>query len=241
VIDAVDRAIAQREAMDRGFGRATVVSASAHVVLIVGALVVPALLPKAPLIHAQTVFAIPLPRGGGGSPQLEPPRPDASPAEKAKEDAPPKPERIQKPPKDEPRKGLPTVDAKKGPERKQTVQPARAAESATPGLSFGPVGPGTPDGTDGSGDWYLAGVQRRVWTIWMSQVRLATAQPAIVSFTIESDGSVVEVQLVQSCGFSTVDFAAQRAIRSAAPFAPLPKHYGTNRLTIQAVFKPTTT
>jgi TonB family protein len=239
VIDAVDRSIVQREAMDRGFGRAVAVSVSAHVILILGALIVPALLPRAPLIRAQTVFAVPLPRGGGGSPQVDRPKPEASPSEETREKTPPEP-KIQKPPKEEPRKGLPALDAKKGPERKQPEQPARAGESATPGLSFGPVGPGVPGGSDLYGDWYLAGVQRRVWTIWMSQVRLTTAQPAIVEFTIEADGSVADVRLVQSCGLSVVDFAAQRAIRSAAPFAPLPKHYGTNRIPVQAVFKPTT-
>jgi protein TonB len=182
------------------------------------------------------VFYVPLPRGGGGAPQPAPKKPEAP--EPAKKKAAPEKPKIQKPPKEEPRKGLPAVDAKKGRPKKAPEKPAAAADSATPGLDFGPVGPGVPDGADTSGDWYLAGVQRRVWTIWMAQVRLKTAQPAVVLFTIQSDGSVTGVQLVQSCGLSAVDFAAQRAIRSAAPFSPLPKHYGTNQLTIQAVFKP---
>jgi len=235
VIDAVNRLIAQREAMDRGFSRSVVFSSAVHVIVAVAAFVVPLLLPKPPLLRAQSVFYVPLPRGGGGSPQPAPPKPEAAkPAEKKPEPEKPK---VQKPPKEEPRKGLPALDAKKGRPTKEPEKPA--AESATPGLALGPVGPGFPGGSDTSGDWYLAGVQRRVWTIWMSQLRLTAVQPSIVQFTIQADGSVTGVSLVQSCGISTIDFAAQRAIFSAAPFAPLPKHYGTSQVTFQAVFKPT--
>ena len=37
------------------------------------------------------------------------------------------------------------------------------------------------------GDWYLAGVQRKVWTIWMQQVRANFTQPITVQFTILPD------------------------------------------------------
>jgi TonB family protein len=60
-----------------------------------------------------------------------------------------------------------------------------------------------------------------------------------VSFTILANGSVEDVRVVQSSGASLLDFAAQRSVLSAAPFHPLPKEYGTNRYTIQAIFRPT--
>jgi outer membrane biosynthesis protein TonB len=47
------------------------------------------------------------------------------------------------------------------------------------------------------------------------------------------------VSVVQSSGATLLDLAAKRAVFSAAPFGPLPKDYGTNRKTIQALFKPT--
>ena len=50
---------------------------------------------------------------------------------------------------------------------------------------------------------------------------------------------VADVQVVQSSGVYLIDSAAQRAVLSAAPFGPLPKDYGTNRITIQGIFKPT--
>ena len=66
-------------------------------------------------------------------------------------------------------------------------------------------------------------------------------QPITVSFTILADGSLEDgsVRLVQSSGVQLLDNAAQRAVFSAAPFGPLPKTYGTNRITIQALFQPT--
>ena len=70
------------------------------------------------------------------------------------------------------------------------------------------------------------------------QVKTEMRQPATVSFTILANGTVADVQIVQSSGVYLIDSAAQRAVLSAAPFGPLPKDYGTNRITIQGIFKP---
>jgi TonB family protein len=110
-----------------------------------------------------------------------------------------------------------------------------------PGLGIiGPAGPGAPGGTDAGGDWYLAGVQRKIWMVWTQQIRTGHTQPIGVSFTILADGSVTDVRVVQSSGAALLDLAAQRSVVSAAPFHALPKDYGTNRYTIQAIFRPTT-
>ena len=52
----------------------------------------------------------------------------------------------------------------------------------TPGFEFGPPGPGVSGGTDIMGDWYLAGVQRKVWTVWMQQVKANFTQPITVQY-----------------------------------------------------------
>jgi TonB family protein len=89
------------------------------------------------------------------------------------------------------------------------------------------------------GDWYLGGVQRKVWTIWMQQVKANFTQPITVQFTILADGSLEDVRVIQSSGVPSLDYAAQRAVYNAAPFGSLPKHYATTRCTIQGIFKPT--
>jgi TonB family protein len=95
-----------------------------------------------------------------------------------------------------------------------------------------------PNGADTGGDWYLAGVQRRIWSIWTTQLKPQTQVPVVVSFVILADGNVTDIRVLQPSGVTLVDLAAQRAVQSAAPFTSLPRDYGTDRLAIQAVFKP---
>ena len=110
--------------------------------------------------------------------------------------------------------------------------------TATPGLEFGPPGPGVPTGTDFQGDWYLAGVQRKIWSIWMAQIRDEFKEPITVRFTIMADGSLGPVDVVDARGATLLEMAAKRAVYSAAPFGPLPKSYGTSSYTVQAIFRP---
>jgi TonB family protein len=250
--EAVDRLIVERRALDRGFPGGMMISVVVHVGLLAAAIVVPMLMPKPPLIRVALGFAQPLPAGGHGSPTAvgdpapAPPQPKPEPPKPEPE--PPKPKReIIKPPKEEKKTGLPMPDAKKGRAPKETPTPARAGgmpggtgtSSQTPGVEFAPVGPGIPSGTDPNGDWYMAGVQRKIWLIWTRQIKTGMGQPIIIRFTILSDGSVEDVQIQQTSGVYLLDAAAQRAVVTAAPFSPLPKHYGTDRVTIQANFRPT--
>jgi TonB family protein len=113
--------------------------------------------------------------------------------------------------------------------------------SATPGVGIigPPPGPGSPVGNSDTGDWYLGGIQRKIWVIWTREIKQAFPQPITVSFTILADGSLEDgsVRIVQASGVQLLDLAARRAVFSAAPFGPLPKTYGTNRVTIQALFE----
>jgi TonB family protein len=185
-----------------------------------------------------------MPPGGGGPRSAAPPapaKPEAAPAPKA--EPPPK---VLKPPKEEPRTGLALPDAKRSRAKPAPAKPsspsgpptATGASSQTPGLEIGPPGLGVPGGTDILGDWYLATVQQKIWTIWIQQIRAGMTQPVTVAFTIQADGSVTDVGVTQSSGSALLDLAAQRAIYSAGPFAPLPKDHGT-KYPITATFKPT--
>jgi TonB family protein len=249
--DPVDRVISERASMDRGFPGSVVISVLVHLLVVGAAAAAPFLLPKEPPIKVVDGFAVPMPAGGGGpaNPQAQAPAPQPPPSAPppSAEPAPEPPPKVIKPPKEEPRRGLPPEDAKKGRARPTPAPATRSTGAAgatgtssqTPGLGLvGPAGPGVPGGTDLLGDWYLAGVQRKIWMIWTQQIRTGHTQPIGVSFTILADGAVADVQVIQSSGVSLLDLAAQRAIYSAAPFGPLPKDYGTNRFTLQALFKP---
>ncbi len=253
--DAVDRVIVDRSTMDEGFSGGLAVSLFLHGTVLAVPLALSLLLPHEPPIKIIDGFAVALPRGGRGTPTTEAPAPPApEPAPSAPpETAPPKPKKtedVKKPPREEPRKGLPEVDAKKGkkPKAEKTPPPKAAsggvpggtgASTKTPGVEWAPAGIGVPDGTDIASDWYLALVQQKIWSLWTQQIRTGMTQATIVEFTIQADGSVSDVKVVQSCGVPLIDLAAQRAVYSAGPFGPFPKNYGTNRITIQGVFKPT--
>lgn len=240
--DAVNRVLAEREALEGGFGRSLWVSLAAHLLLVGGAFGAQFLLPKRPPLQVQEGFVVPLPPGGRGSPtaDLPPPGPAAPEPPTPRAEPPPK---VLKPPKEEPKRGLPAPDAKPGKARPTpapaTGGAAAATGSQTPGVEFGPPGPGVPGGTDLMGDWYLASVQRKIWLLWNQQIRAQMTQPVAIIFTVLEDGKVADIQVVQSSGAFLLDLAAQRAIANAAPFGPLPKDYGTNQITIRAIFKPT--
>jgi len=250
VSDAVDRVLRDRQALDHGFQGSLLLSSAVHGMLVVAAVAVQFLLPPGPPLRVQDGFVVALPPGGGGRPNANPapapsqPPPPASEPEAAR--APEAPPKIIKPPKDEPRTGLADPDAprktkpdKSPPPRQSAGAPGGAGTSSqTPGVAFGPPGPGVPGGTDPFGDWYMAGVQRKIWMLWTQQVHEAAAPEVVVAFTILADGTVTDVQLMQSSGIFLLDQAAQRAIQTAAPFGPLPRDYGTNRITIHARFKP---
>jgi protein TonB len=254
VNDAVDKLIVEREQMDHGFEGGLVLSVVAHLMLIGSAIAAPFLVPKKPPLQVVDGFVVPLPPGGAGPRQPEPAA--SAPAPNAEAAAPEPPPKFIKPPtKSEPpkTKGLPAPDAKKAkktPKDEPPVAPATetsttqtkasGASPATQGLDFGVTpGAGVPTGTDWLGDWYLAGVQRKIWSIWNQQIKSDFSQPVTIRFTITAGGTLENVELLKSSGATLLDLAAQRAVYSAAPFGPLPKNYGTDRVTIQATFKPT--
>jgi protein TonB len=232
--------------------------------LVAAAVVVPWLMPREPVIRVVEGFAV-LPRGGGGTPEEPAPAakaPEAKPEPVESAAPPPPPVVLKPPPKAEPRPNalpLPNARAQRQP---PTPPPVRATQraapstgsaatgstaagrgtsSATPGLQFGPAtGPGVPTGTDSGGDWYLAGVQQKIWMLWSQQLKGGYTQSVGVTFTIQPNGEVTSVKVTQPSGISMLDMAAARAIQNASPFGPLPREYGQNPRTIEAIFKPTT-
>jgi TonB family protein len=264
--EAVDRVLEERETMDRGFPAGIALSGAFHLLLVGGAFAAAWLGPRTPALEVVPGFVVPLPRGGGG-PAAPDPAPAAAPpvtTQTAPAPEPPTlapPPKVIKPPKEEPRKGLPPPDAKRTkPKPEKSAPPPRyagppapdpnakaaargAGTSVAPGGVgiIGPPGPGAPNGSDAAGDWYLAAVQQKIWLIWTRQVKSGFTQPITVSFTILADGTLEEgsVRPVQSSGIQLLDNAALRSVFSAAPFGSFPKTYGTNRITIQALFQPT--
>jgi len=59
-----------------------------------------------------------------------------------------------------------------------------------------------------------------------------------VSFSVGSSGAPSGVSVASSSGFSSLDSAAVRAVKSAAPFLPFPKHAkGNIRVNVTVNFR----
>ncbi len=248
--EAVDRLISERERLDAGLHGTLLVSIVGHLLLVGTILVLPALLPKEPALRIADGFTVVLPRGGGGSPTATTPPAAAPQPAPVVSVAPPPARKVLKPPTSEPHpNALPGAGceadcqacgrAVRGAALRRRPGVPGGTGSATPGLEFGPPGPGVPDGTDTGGDWYLAGVQQKIWMLWNQQIKSGFTQPIGVTFTIMPDGQVTDVTVTQKSGAALLDMAAQRAVLNAAPFGPLPREYGQNPRTIQALFRPT--
>jgi TonB family protein len=267
--DAVDSVIEAREALDHGFSGGLIVSGAVHGGVVAGALLVAFLAPKEPLVRIPT-FGVLQMSGGRGTPNPAPRAPAAPPATqpaKAEPAAEPEPPpTIAKPPQETPRQGLPDPEVKKptarpsakpeppraaplpnAPRAAGTTAPARVSGGGGTGTTNGPVGlevlpdgAGVGTGPD-TGDYYIAAVQRKIWQIWLQQVKQTFPQPVVVTFTLNPDGSVplASVQIAQSSGVAMIDLAARRAVQTAMPFSPFPKDYANRPLTIQARFTPT--
>lgn len=77
------------------------------------------------------------------------------------------------------------------------------------------------------GDLYSAEMKRRIrvkWTPPKGTEKLTVK----TTFTVLKDGSVTHLKVSRSSRNKLADAAALKAVRSAAPFRPLPKEWGPN-------------
>lgn len=98
------------------------------------------------------------------------------------------------------------------------------------------LGPNSPFGTRLG--WYGEIVRQRIAQNWKTAGLYAASQrsPTIIGFTIERDGSVRNVQVVQSSGNPTIDNSALRAVYNANPLPRLPAQVSGSSVSAQFTF-----
>ena len=263
--DPVLRVLVARQALsDEGYSRSLLLSGAAHATTFFAILILALLTPRRPIINVIEGFAVPLPKGGGmprASEPAEAPTETAPPAEAPKvAPKPPAPVRLIKPEKVAPKKGLAPVDLKRSlkdsqkPESREIATekvprkdpPAGAAASAAgsasaaTGLDFAAQTPGVLNGTTGPAGplgFYLAAAQNKIWATWARQIRPDLAGSVKVAFTIHRDGSIDQVEVIESSGSPTIDRLAERAVVSTQ-LGPIPNSYEKETILIHATFKP---
>ncbi len=104
----------------------------------------------------------------------------------------------------------------------------------------GGVGTGTGSVLGTRFGWYEALLRQKVAERWKTSdldPRIRTLPVAIVTFTIQRDGSIRAVRLAQSSGNYVLDTSAQRAIYEASPFPPLPPQFERDSAAIEFWFE----
>jgi protein TonB len=254
VNDPVLRVLAARQVLaDEGYSKSLLLSSAAHATSFFAVLIVTLLTPKAPIIRVIDGFAVPLPKGGGipkaaapvEKPAEAPPAPEAPKAEVK----PPAPAALIKPVAPTIKKGVAPVDLKRSvKEPKERPSQERATEkltkpapsAAAAGLDFTAQTPGVINGTTGPTGalgFYLAAAQNKIWATWARQIRPDFSGNVKVAFTINRDGSVDGVEVIESSGSSSLDRLAERAVLSTQ-LGPLPNAYEKETLVVHANFKP---
>ncbi len=84
-------------------------------------------------------------------------------------------------------------------------------------------------------DFYLGIVQAKLEQNFRPPPGKQKAK-AVVAFVIQKNGEISNIELQQPSGNLLVDQAAQRAVRAAGRFPPLPAQYGSDQLAINIEF-----
>jgi len=111
------------------------------------------------------------------------------------------------------------------------------AGATTGGLGF--TGPGGGGDFGGRFAYYVDAVRNRVSSNWLQSTidpSVRFAPRAVVSFDILRNGSITNIQILQSSGNASVDNSAVRAILGSNPLNPLPNEYSGSKVSVEFWF-----
>lgn len=105
----------------------------------------------------------------------------------------------------------------------------------------GAAGIGFGDGTFGNRyGWYVDAITRRISQNWLQSLvdsRIRSAPRVYLSFDIERDGNIRNMELKQQSGIPSLDRSAQRAILASNPLPPLPADYRGGSVSVSFYFE----
>ena len=86
--------------------------------------------------------------------------------------------------------------------------------------------------------WYITQVRNALWNAWQkTKPKNERGLSAAVSFNIDRNGAVFEVQIERSSKDDAYDYAALSAVRNSDPYPPLPADFEKEILTVTVEFK----
>jgi protein TonB len=87
---------------------------------------------------------------------------------------------------------------------------------------------------------YFTSMRKSIELVWVYPSEAASRGlhgNVNLEFTIQKNGSVSNIKVVQSSGFKILDDAVIEAIRLASPFAPLPASFDQERKVVTGTFR----
>ncbi len=133
--------------------------------------------------------------------------------------------------------------AKSKPKKKKEVkkEPEPPKQEEPMDLSVGKETPGKTslvvDAPRFPFSYYLEAIERKVSQNWFAGASSGTeGQSCVVYFRLDRGGGVRDVRIERGSGSSFFDRSALRAVRSSAPFPPLPKAFTDSYLGIHFTF-----
>lgn len=177
------------------------------------------------------------------SPKPEPERPAPKPVKEEVPSLPEKPDK-KKPEKPKPEKPRPatagTGNIPAGTAQQGEANGEAGRKGAPTGNPLGTTAFGSQiaglDNPDFKFGYYIDQLLSAIDSKWV-RPPLGNDVKAIISFRIQKDGSLTDLQVAQSSGYNSFDLAALRAVQNASPFAPLPRAYRNDSLGVTLIVR----
>ena len=131
------------------------------------------------------------------------------------------------------KKTKPKTDPKPKP---KLEQPKKRSSKETPKELRGEAGTLKLQNPGFEYDFYLALIQSKIERNFRPPPGVRGEHMATVSFVITRNGSTINIGLIQSSGNQLIDRSAERAVRAAGRFPPLPPQYEQGELGINFEF-----
>ena len=254
--DAVTDVLVERMRDPRGLRPMVAASAAIHLGLIVFLLLMPEEWRRSS-VEPTTVMTISLggapgPRNGGMTPM------GGQPVQQVQEQPPARPEAIRSPAARTPEMTMPAEKSRPQPKespkrgaaaeargRKPTTGPELQEGSAVAQTGGRGQGFGLTSGGGGTGAYldvgdfccpeYLTTMLQLIERNWSAKQTIAGE--TLMLFRIERNGTITNVQVERSSGYSALDFTAQRALVLTRQLPPLPAEFPNPNLTVHLRFQ----
>jgi protein TonB len=104
----------------------------------------------------------------------------------------------------------------------------------------GEMGVGFGDAFGDKYSWYVQAMVRKISQNWLKGLvdsRVTRAPKVFMTFDIQRDGSITNIEVKQSSGIPTLDRSAQRALMATNRLEPLPRDYAGSTVKVTFYFE----